>query len=93
MFTGQMEWFNWLMIGLLVGWLASVALKTRQGLLLDILIGIAGALIGGSLFSLLGTSGITSFYIWTWVAALIGAMVLLTVVSMFPGTARQDQLE
>lgn len=84
----QAEWVNWLMIGLLVGWFASITMKTRQGLLTDVGIGIAGALSGGFIISLLGTSDANSFTIWTWAAALIGAVVILTVVRLFTGTSR-----
>jgi uncharacterized membrane protein YeaQ/YmgE (transglycosylase-associated protein family) len=86
----QMDWFNWLMIGLLAGWLVSMVVKTQQGLFMNIGIGIAGALIGGFLFSLLGMSVVTGFNVWTWVVALIGAAVLLAAIHLFPRITKRE---
>jgi uncharacterized membrane protein YeaQ/YmgE (transglycosylase-associated protein family) len=86
---GQMDWFNWLMIGLLAGWLVSMVMKTKRGLFTDIGVGIVGALIGGFLLSLLSASSVTGFNVWTWVAALIGAMALLVVFHLLPRIPEQ----
>jgi uncharacterized membrane protein YeaQ/YmgE (transglycosylase-associated protein family) len=82
-----MGWLAWLIIGAIAGWLASVVMGTnlRQGLLLDIIVGIVGALIGGFLFNLIGVSGATGFNIWSLFVAFVGAVVLLGVLRLFSG--------
>jgi uncharacterized membrane protein YeaQ/YmgE (transglycosylase-associated protein family) len=73
----------WLLFGVLIGWLASlvVGTDTDQGLALNMVVGMIGALIGGFLF---GANTITSsgFDLATLVVSLIGAVVLLGVVSL-----------
>lgn len=80
-----MGWLAWLIVGALAGWLASVVMRTNgsQGLLLDIIVGIIGAFIGGFLFNVLGAPGVTGFNIWSVFVAFIGAVVLLGILRMF----------
>ncbi len=80
-----MGWLAWLIIGGVAGWLASIVMKTNrsQGTILDIIVGIVGAFIGGFLASLLGAPGVTGFNIWSLLVAFIGAVVLLGVIRMF----------
>jgi len=82
-----MGWLAWLIIGAIAGWLASVVMGTnyRQGLLLDIVVGIVGALIGGFLFNLIGAPGATGFNIWSLFVAFVGAVVLLGALRLFSG--------
>lgn len=84
---GQMGWLAWLIVGALAGWLASIVMKTnrRQGLLLDIVVGIVGAFIGGFLFNQFGATGITGFNIWSVLVAFVGAVVLLAVIRLLTG--------
>jgi len=84
---GQMGWLAWIIIGALAGWLASIAMKTnrQQGLLLDIVVGIVGALIGGFVFNALGIGGVTGFNIWSLFVSFIGAVILLGVLRMVSG--------
>jgi uncharacterized membrane protein YeaQ/YmgE (transglycosylase-associated protein family) len=81
---GTMGWLAWLVVGAIAGWLASLAMKTnrQQGLLMDIIVGIAGAFIGGSLFRFFGSTGVTGFNIWSIFVAFIGAVVLLALIRM-----------
>jgi uncharacterized membrane protein YeaQ/YmgE (transglycosylase-associated protein family) len=83
----QMGWLAWLIIGALAGWLASVVVKTsgRQGLLMDIVVGIVGAFLGGFLFNQFGAAGVTGFNIWSVFVAFVGAIVLLIVVRLVTG--------
>jgi uncharacterized membrane protein YeaQ/YmgE (transglycosylase-associated protein family) len=81
----------WLIFGAIVGWLASIIMQQPEGLLMDIIIGIVGAFIGGWLSGVLGIGhGITSFYdLGSWLVALLGAIVLLAVVNLLRrGAAR-----
>jgi uncharacterized membrane protein YeaQ/YmgE (transglycosylase-associated protein family) len=70
-----------IVLGGIAGWLASIIMKTsdRQGILLDIVIGVIGAFLGGLLFNLLGTRGVTGFNLWSLLVALVGAVVLLAI--------------
>ena len=79
----------WLLFGALVGWLASMVMRTdaQQGALLNIVVGIVGAFLGGFIFSLLGIGGSTindsNFSIGALVVSFIGAVVLLGIVNLF----------
>lgn len=77
-----MSWLLFIIIGAVAGWLAGLIVKgSGSGLLLNIVIGIVGSVLGGWLFSLMGISGIG---MWgSLVTALIGAIVLLLIVSLF----------
>lgn len=78
----------WLIVGGLVGWVASIIMRTnaQQGILLNVVVGIVGAFLGGLLLSpLLGvgtinTSGLT---LGTFLVSLGGALILLALVNMF----------
>jgi len=85
---GQMGWLAWIVIGAVAGWLASIVMKTSQGLLMDIIVGILGAFIGGFLVNQFGSVGITGFNIWSLFVAFIGAVVLLGVIRLFTGSTR-----
>jgi uncharacterized membrane protein YeaQ/YmgE (transglycosylase-associated protein family) len=70
-----------IVLGGIAGWLASIIMHTnaRQGVLLNIVVGIVGAFLGGLLFNLLGARGVTGFNLWSLVVALVGAVVLLAI--------------
>jgi uncharacterized membrane protein YeaQ/YmgE (transglycosylase-associated protein family) len=84
-----MGWLAWLIVGAVSGWLASIVMRTNasQGLLLDIIVGIIGAFIGGFLFNAIGVTGVTGFDIWSVFVAFVGAVVLLGVLRLFTGRA------
>lgn len=70
----------WLLLGLVAGFIASkIVNKSGQGLFLDIVIGIVGALIGGALFNSLGGIGVTGFNLWSLFVAVVGAVVALLI--------------
>jgi uncharacterized membrane protein YeaQ/YmgE (transglycosylase-associated protein family) len=77
----------WLIVGGIVGWLASMIMKTdgQQGILLNVVVGIVGAFIGGWLISpLVGMGTINQgFSIGSVVVSLIGAIILLAIVNLF----------
>jgi len=71
----------WLVIGGVVGWLASLIMRTdaQQGLLLNIVVGIVGAVIAGWLFG----GGINQVItVTTFIYSLIGAIILLAIVNL-----------
>lgn len=83
-----MNFIIWLVVGGLIGWIASLIMRTdaQQGLLLNIVVGIVGALLGGWLISpLIGEGTINSgdFSIGGLVVSLLGAVVLLAIVNLF----------
>jgi uncharacterized membrane protein YeaQ/YmgE (transglycosylase-associated protein family) len=70
----------WIVLGLIAGYVASsVVNKTGEGMILDIVLGIVGAVVGGLLFSMLGAAGITGFNIYSMFVAAIGAIVVLMI--------------
>ena len=78
---------TWVVVGGLAGWVASIITKTdaSQGLLGNIVAGIVGALVGGFLIGLLGGEGFTGFNVWSFLVALLGAVVVLTVWKAITG--------
>ena len=84
----------WLVVGGVLGWLASIMMKTdaQQGILLNVIVGIVGALVAGFLIApLLGTGTINSndFSLSGLFVSFLGAVVLLAIVNLFTrGRAR-----
>ena len=78
----------WLVLGLIAGFIASrIVNKTGAGILLDIVLGIVGALVGGFLFSLFGTEGVTGFNLYSLLVAVVGAIVVLLIYHAIRRTA------
>jgi uncharacterized membrane protein YeaQ/YmgE (transglycosylase-associated protein family) len=77
----------WIILGALAGWIASMVMGTRdqQGTLVDIVVGIIGAFLGGFIFQAVGGVGVTGFNLWSLFVAVIGAIVLLAIVRAFRG--------
>lgn len=73
-----------IVIGGLAGWVASMIMKTNEsmGLLANIVVGILGAVIGNLLLPVFGIGGTSGFSIWSFVVALVGAVVLLFLVKL-----------
>ncbi len=70
----------WLVVGLIAGWIGSLIVNRRgDGLLLDIVLGVVGAVVGGFLFNLLGHSGVSGINLYSIFVAVIGAVVVLAV--------------
>ncbi len=81
-----MSIFGWLVLGLIAGFIASkIVNKQGSGILLDIVLGIVGAVVGGWLFVQLGANGVTGFNIYSMVVAVIGAIVVLVVYHALAG--------
>ncbi len=70
----------WIVFGAIAGWIASLITKSDTGLLLDIVVGIIGAIIGGWIMNALGSTGTTGFNLWSLLVAILGAVVLLVIV-------------
>ena len=83
-----MSFLAWLVVGGLLGWVASMIMGTndRQGLFLNIIVGIVGAFLGGLILApLFGTGTINQydFSIGSLLVSLLGAVILLFVVGLF----------
>jgi uncharacterized membrane protein YeaQ/YmgE (transglycosylase-associated protein family) len=76
----------WIILGLIAGFIASkIYAGSGQGFLLDIVLGIVGAVVGGFIFSKLGSTGITGFDLWSILVAIIGAVIVLWVYHAVAG--------
>jgi uncharacterized membrane protein YeaQ/YmgE (transglycosylase-associated protein family) len=81
-----MSILSWILLGLVAGFLASkIVNSSGQGLLLDIVLGIVGAMVGGFLFSLFGVGGVTGFNIYSLLVAIVGSVVVLWLYHMMTG--------
>lgn len=85
-----LEFLAWIVFGALVGWVASIIMRTNenQGAAENIALGIVGALIGGFVMRLLGGDGITGFNLYSFLVALGGALALILLFRIFSGRSR-----
>jgi uncharacterized membrane protein YeaQ/YmgE (transglycosylase-associated protein family) len=75
-----MSLLAWIVLGLLAGFIASKLVnKSGEGMLLDIVLGVVGAVIGGWLFHTFGMPGVTGLNVYSLVVAVVGAAVFLIV--------------
>ncbi|MGA8690537.1 MAG: GlsB/YeaQ/YmgE family stress response membrane protein [Methyloceanibacter sp.] len=73
-----MSVLGWVLLGLIAGFIGSkIVNRSGQGFLLDIVLGIVGAVLGGFLFTALGATGITGFNLYSMFVAIVGAVVVL----------------
>lgn len=84
----------WIIFGALAGWVASMIVGTdrQQGALMNIVVGIVGALIGGFIMSLFGSVGVIGFNLRSFLVAILGAVILLIIVKAFSGTHRHSSI-
>ncbi len=70
----------WIVLGLLAGFIGSkIVNKSGEGLILDILLGIVGAVVGGWLFNRFGATGVTGLNLYSLLVAIIGSVIFLVV--------------
>jgi uncharacterized membrane protein YeaQ/YmgE (transglycosylase-associated protein family) len=75
-----MSFLAWIVLGLVAGFIGSkIVNKTGEGILLDIVLGIVGAVAGGWLFNTFGAAGVTGLNLYSLLVAVVGAVVLLVV--------------
>lgn len=72
----------WIVLGGIAGWIASLIMRTdaEQGIFMNIVVGIVGALIGGFIVRLFGGEGVDGFSLYSLLVAVLGAVVLLAIV-------------
>lgn len=89
-----MNFIIWIIIGGIIGWLASLVMKTdaQQGMFLNVIVGIVGAFLGGWLLAPLfgsGTINANDFSVMSLVVSFLGAVILLAIVNLIRrGSAR-----
>jgi len=75
-----MSIIGWIILGLISGFIASkIVNKQGEGFLLDIVLGIVGAIVGGFIFAQFGAAGVTGFNLYSMLVAIVGAIIVLVV--------------
>ena len=70
----------WIVLGLISGFVGSkIVNRTGEGFVLDLVLGIVGAVVGGFLFNMFGAVGVTGLNIYSFIVAVIGAVVVLLI--------------
>ena len=73
----------WIILGLIAGFIGSkIVNKTGEGLILDIVLGIVGAVVGGALFTFFGAQGVSGLNLYSIVVAIVGSIVVLWLYHM-----------
>ena len=73
-----MSFIGWIVLGLIAGFVASKIYEgSGNGLILNLVLGIVGAFVGGFLFSLIGAAPVTGFNLYSMFVAIVGAIVVL----------------
>lgn len=81
-----MSILGWIILGLVAGFVASkIVNKTGSGIVMDLVLGVIGAFVGGFLFTRFGAAGVTGFNLYSFLVATIGAVVVLFVYHMLMG--------
>ncbi|RWF55484.1 MAG: GlsB/YeaQ/YmgE family stress response membrane protein [Mesorhizobium sp.] len=81
-----MSLLSWIILGAIAGFIGSeIVNKSGQGLVLDIVLGIVGAVVGGLIFSAFGASGVTGLNIYSLIVAVLGSVVVLWAYHQFTG--------
>jgi uncharacterized membrane protein YeaQ/YmgE (transglycosylase-associated protein family) len=75
-----MSFIAWIVLGLVAGFIASkIVNKSGEGFLLDIVLGVVGAVVGGYLFQTFGMAGVSGVNLYSILVAVIGAVVVLVI--------------
>lgn len=81
-----MSIIGWLILGLISGFIASkIVNDSGQGLVLNIVLGVVGAIVGGFIFSSFGGAPVTGFNLYSMFVSIIGAIVVLFIYHMVAG--------
>ena len=67
----------WIVFGAIAGWIASMIMASEGGLVMDVVMGVIGAIVGGYIMEFLGQSGVSGFNLYSIVVAVIGACVVI----------------
>ena len=82
-----MGMISWIIFGGLAGWVGSMIMGTdgSQGLMLNVVVGIIGAMVGGFVFSFFGAAPLTGFDFYSFGVAVVGSVIAIWVVQMMRG--------
>jgi uncharacterized membrane protein YeaQ/YmgE (transglycosylase-associated protein family) len=81
-----MSLIGWIVLGLISGFIASKVVNSAgEGVILDIVLGVVGAVVGGWLFHTFGMPGVTGFNLYSMLVAIIGAIVVLVLYHAIAG--------
>ena len=81
-----MSFLAWIVLGLISGFIASkIVNKSGAGTIMDIVLGIVGAVVGGWLFSTLGHVGVTGLNLYSVLVAVVGAVIVLIAYHALSG--------
>lgn len=80
----------WIVLGGIAGWIGSMVMGTdaSQGVILNVVVGIIGAVVGGFVFNSLGESGVTGFNFYSLAVAVVGSVIAIWVVKLMRGSVR-----
>ncbi len=80
-----MNIFVWIIFGAIAGWIASIFMgrNKKMGAIANIVVGIAGAFIGGYIMEFFGSAGVTGFNLPSLLVAIVGAVALLFILGLF----------
>jgi uncharacterized membrane protein YeaQ/YmgE (transglycosylase-associated protein family) len=81
-----MSFLAWIVLGLISGFIASkIVNKTGEGVIMDIVLGILGAVLGGWLFNTFGHVGVTGVNLYSILVAVVGAIIVLVIYHAVTG--------
>jgi uncharacterized membrane protein YeaQ/YmgE (transglycosylase-associated protein family) len=81
-----MSIIGWIVLGLIAGFIGSrIVNKEGEGMVLDIVLGIVGAIVGGWIFSLFGGEGVSGLNLYSMFVAIVGAVIVLVVYHFVSG--------
>jgi uncharacterized membrane protein YeaQ/YmgE (transglycosylase-associated protein family) len=79
----------WIVLGLISCFIASKIMnKSVEGFILDVVLGIVGAVVGGFIFNAVGAPGVNGLNIWSMIVSVVGAMVVLGIKHAVMGRGR-----
>ena len=78
-----MSILSWIILGLIAGFIGSkIVNKSGEGLILDIVLGIVGAIVGGFVFAQFGAAGVSGLNLYSMLVAVVGAVIVLVIYHM-----------
>lgn len=81
-----MSILSWIALGLVAGFVASLVMHGRgSGIVTNLVLGVAGAFVGGGVFHFFGKVGVTGFNLWSVVVASVGAVLVIVVYHLLTG--------
>jgi uncharacterized membrane protein YeaQ/YmgE (transglycosylase-associated protein family) len=81
-----MSFLAWIVLGLIAGFIASkIVNKSGEGVIMDIILGIVGAVVGGWLFNTFGHMGVTGLNLYSILVAIVGAIIVLIIYHALTG--------